>query len=69
MKVFNLHQVCELLADNAERYWDSEQEVPYLVKDNLWVGYDDPQSISLKVSHRSYWYKEKEIGTCHKLVI
>ncbi|XP_064613374.1 acidic mammalian chitinase-like [Liolophura sinensis] len=64
--IIEYYKVCELLADNAERYWDSEQEVPYLVKDNLWVGYDDPQSISLKVEYvKNYGYGGTSVWVLH----
>lgn len=29
--------------------WDDEQKVPYMYKGNQWVGYDTPESITLKV--------------------
>ncbi|CAG9817878.1 unnamed protein product [Phaedon cochleariae] len=31
--------------------WDDEQKVPHMYKDNQWVGYDDPQSVTLKVEY------------------
>lgn len=29
--------------------WDDEQKVPYMYKGNQWVGYDNPESLKLKV--------------------
>ena len=33
------------------RYWDDEQEVPYAVKNNQWVGYDDLESVNIKLHY------------------
>ena len=43
-------QVCKELQNGATRVWDPEQRVPYIVKGDMWVGYDDPESIKEKVS-------------------
>lgn len=29
--------------------WDDEQKVPYAFKGNQWVGYDNPESLTLKM--------------------
>lgn len=29
--------------------WNEEQQVPYAYKDDLWVSYDNPRSIQLKI--------------------
>jgi hypothetical protein len=31
-------------------YWNDEQEVPYAVNGNQWVGFDNPRSLRLKVN-------------------
>lgn len=38
--------------------WDSEQQVPYAYKGNQWVGYDNAESIKLKVikSHLAFLF-------------
>lgn len=38
--------------------WEDEQKVPYAYKDNAWVGYDNVESIQLKVNYA----KEKNLG-------
>lgn len=30
--------------------WDNEQDVPYAYKGLQWVGYDNPESVAMKVS-------------------
>ena len=32
------------------RVWDEEQQVPYIYKGDQWVGYDDMQSLKVKVN-------------------
>lgn len=44
-------QICEVLANGGKRYFDDIQKVPYLVKGNQWVGYDDLESFKIKVSY------------------
>lgn len=39
-----------MLREGATSHYISEQEVPYLVKGDQWVGYDDPHSLQLKVA-------------------
>ena len=41
--------MCQELQNGATRVWDPEQKVPYIVKGDMWVGYDDPESIREKV--------------------
>ena len=41
--------MCDFLNQGAERFWLDEQEVPYAVKGDQWVGYDDEKSLSIKV--------------------
>jgi hypothetical protein len=38
-----------MLKSGGTRHWIPEMEVPYVVKGDQWVGYDDPQSLKLKV--------------------
>ena len=39
----------KLSRNEGIRMWDDEHEVPYLVDGNQWIGYDDEESITLKV--------------------
>ena len=43
-------QICEMISQGATVKRIDDQQVPYLVKGDQWVGYDDPQSIKDKVS-------------------
>ena len=38
-----------MIADGAKIYRDREQKVPYLVKKDQWIGYDDVESFTKKV--------------------
>lgn len=44
------YQVCENLANGWTRVWNDEQKVPYAYKGDQWVGYDDLESIQIKVN-------------------
>ena len=45
-------QVCKFLDGGAQRHWIESQQVPYAVKGDQWVGYDDERSIGIKVRTR-----------------
>ena len=44
-----LTKVCRELQNGARRIWNQESRVPYIVKGDVWVGYDDTESIKEKV--------------------
>ena len=44
-----LFQICKLLKAGATKHYEPEQKVPYLSQGDLWVGYDDENSLKLKV--------------------
>jgi len=47
-------EICKYLKkDNWTRGWSPDHQVPYAFKDNQWVGYDDEESIEIKVLHYS----------------
>lgn len=43
------YEACEMLISGASYVWDEEMQVPYLVKDDQWVGFDDERSIRNKM--------------------
>lgn len=43
-----------MLKNGGVRHWIPEMEVPYLVKGNQWVSYDDIESLKRKVNLFSY---------------
>nr|XP_022907361.1 chitinase-3-like protein 1 [Onthophagus taurus] len=45
------NEVCENVLNGWTVVWDDEQKVPYAYKGNQWVGYDNPQSIAIKVAY------------------
>lgn len=47
-----------MLKNGGKRYFINDQKSPYAVKDNLWVGYDDQESLRYKVQY----LKEHHLG-------
>ena len=43
------YEVCQMLHEGASYIWDDEMKVPYLVKGDQWVGFDDERSIRNKM--------------------
>jgi GH18 family chitinase len=47
----SLFEICKYLkVSNWTREWSVESEVPYAYNGNQWIGYDDEDSITLKVN-------------------
>ncbi|KAK4337090.1 hypothetical protein RND71_044191 [Anisodus tanguticus] len=44
------YEICQMLKDGATYFWDDEQKVPYAVKGDQWVGFDDERSIEEKMN-------------------
>ena len=53
------YEVCQMLLDGASYIWDDEMKVPYLVKGDQWVGFDDERSIRNKMD----WIKASLLYT------
>lgn len=51
MSFFYTLQICDFLALGATKVSVHSQRVNYAVKDYQWVGYDDVESVTEKVSH------------------
>ncbi|XP_053383141.1 uncharacterized protein LOC123564551 [Mercenaria mercenaria] len=45
------YEVCEELTKGATRVWQAEHRAPYIHKGDLWVGYDDEESVVAKVHY------------------
>ncbi|KRX99249.1 putative chitinase 3 [Trichinella pseudospiralis] len=56
--VCSYYEVCEMLQAGGKRYWDYQTRSPYLVKDDQWFSYDDPQSFREKLE----WLKTEGYG-------
>ncbi|XP_063590647.1 probable chitinase 10 isoform X1 [Penaeus indicus] len=52
------YEVCEHLRSGGEYIWHEEMQVPYMVKDKLWVGFDDERAIRNKMK----WIKKGGFG-------
>lgn len=54
------NEICEMFkAEQWARVWDNALQVPYAFKGNQWVGYDDVESLELKVKYANkynLWY-------------
>ncbi|XP_033743581.1 LOW QUALITY PROTEIN: chitotriosidase-1-like [Pecten maximus] len=44
------YEICKMMLTGGTKYSDSQQLVPYYVNGKTWVGYDDEQSLSIKVA-------------------
>ena len=42
-------QICDFILRGAKSFWIEDQQVPFAVLDDQWVGYDDDKSVQLKV--------------------
>ena len=51
--VLNDLQICDKIKAGATVHRDPNQKVPYAVKGNEWIGYDDEQSLRDKVGSYS----------------
>ncbi|XP_059149127.1 chitotriosidase-1-like [Physella acuta] len=45
------YEICEMISQGATVRRSMDQQVPYLVKGSVWVGYDDPVSLRNKVKY------------------
>ncbi|KHN76884.1 putative endochitinase [Toxocara canis] len=52
------YELCEMLANRAQRYWEPRSQVPYLVYGDQWFTYDDTESIKNKMA----WLKRQHFG-------
>jgi len=43
------YEVCDMLIEGANYIWDDEMKVPYLIRGDQWVGFDDEKSIRNKM--------------------
>uniref|UniRef100_A0A3Q3A9Q9 Acidic mammalian chitinase n=1 Tax=Kryptolebias marmoratus TaxID=37003 RepID=A0A3Q3A9Q9_KRYMA len=55
---WSYYEVCTFL-QGATTHWIEEQKVPYAVKGNEWVGFDNRQSYQIKVLHVLTQFKTK----------
>ncbi|XP_060571114.1 chitotriosidase-1-like [Ruditapes philippinarum] len=48
------YEICDMINKGAQSHYIKEQEAPYAVQNDLWVGYDDVDSLRIKVQ----WMKK-----------
>ena len=41
-----------MFGEGAQRHWLSDQQVPFMVKGDQWVGFENDESLRLKVGLR-----------------
>ena len=46
------YEVCDFILQGANTFWITDCFVPYAVKEDQWVGFDDEESLRVKVSQR-----------------
>jgi chitinase len=44
------NEIC-YTANSWNRFWEAEQAAPYAVKNNQWVGYEDLESLEIKLNY------------------
>ena len=49
-----------MLKTGGQRHWIDGEQVPYVVKGDQWVGYDDKQSLKEKVKQLRFVLQQKE---------
>ncbi|XP_066559742.1 chitinase-3-like protein 1 [Amia ocellicauda] len=52
------YEVCQLIRSGAVIKWDRKQKVPYAIKGNQWVGFDDGHSLRKKTE----WLRRQGLG-------
>ncbi|GAB1608659.1 chitinase-3-like protein 1 [Argonauta hians] len=52
------YEMCLMLQRGGVVFWIEDQKVPYVVKGDQWYGYDDPDSLKIKVE----WMMKKGLG-------
>ncbi len=50
LMVSSSFQICQILQKGATLYWFEEQQVPYAVYGDQWIGFDNEDSLHIKVS-------------------
>jgi len=43
------HEIVDMIASGANKYYDEVRQAPYIIKGNQWIGYDNPRSLRVKV--------------------
>ena len=49
VRKLRFRQICDFILRGAKSFWIEDQQVPFAVLDDQWVGYDDDKSVQLKV--------------------
>uniref|UniRef100_A0A1B6GBR1 GH18 domain-containing protein n=1 Tax=Cuerna arida TaxID=1464854 RepID=A0A1B6GBR1_9HEMI len=52
------YEICQMLKDGAHYEWDKNMHVPYAVKGDQWIGYDNESSIRQKTA----WLRKNGYG-------
>jgi chitinase len=45
------YEICQVLNEGATRVWADEHKAPYAYKGDQWIGYDDEESLGIKVDY------------------
>nr|AFO53261.1 chitinase-3 [Sinohyriopsis cumingii] len=52
------YEICQMKASGGQARYIRDQQAPYMVKGDQWVGYDDTDSLQIKVD----WIKQNDFG-------
>merc|ERR1712168_725505 len=52
------YEICQMLSSGGVRYWDDHHMAPHVVWGDQWFGYDDIESLTIKVN----WMRSKGYG-------
>jgi chitinase len=52
------YEICQAILGSATRVWNDEHQTPHAYLGDQWVGYDDTESLTIKIN----WVKENELA-------
>ena len=66
--IYSSFQLCHFIKSGTKEHYLTDEKVPFCVNGDEWVGYDNPRSVRLKVSHMSFCLSGYLIQTTRSIV-